>query len=84
LNIPLHPRYFPGRLPPEIVAAEKINASYVSCVLYLRLLAPDIIEATLDGRHPAAMRLAVLMRPFAVGDRQMTIRLPQGTSRREA
>ena len=31
------------------------------------LLAPDLVEAILDGRQPAAMTLAVLMRPFAVG-----------------
>jgi hypothetical protein len=30
------------------------------------LLAPDIVEAILDGRRPAET-LAVLMRPFAVG-----------------
>ena len=34
-------------------AAEKINASYVRQVLRLNLLAPDIIEAILDGRQPA-------------------------------
>jgi len=47
-------------------AAEKINASYVGRVLRLTLLAPEIIEAILDGRQPAEMTLAVLMRPFAV------------------
>jgi hypothetical protein len=55
----------------EIASAEKINPSYVSRVLRLTLLAPDIVEAILDGRQPVAMTLAVLMRPFAVGwDRQ--------------
>ena len=29
--------------------------------------APDIVEAILDGRQPAATMLAALMRPFAVG-----------------
>jgi hypothetical protein len=51
----------------EIAAAENINASYVGRVLRLTLLAPDIVEAILDGRQPAGMTLAVLMRPFAVG-----------------
>jgi hypothetical protein len=50
----------------EIAAAEKINKSYVGRVLRLTLLAPDIVEAILDGRQPAEMTLAVLMRPFSV------------------
>jgi hypothetical protein len=51
----------------EIAEAEKINASYIGRVLRLTLLAPDLVEAILDGRQPTAMTLAVLMRPFAVG-----------------
>ena len=54
----------------EIATAEKINASYVGRVLRLTLLAPDIVEAILDGRQPAQITLAVLMRPFAVGWRE--------------
>ncbi|MFZ1414152.1 MAG: hypothetical protein WAS73_06180 [Defluviicoccus sp.] len=50
----------------EIAAAEKINASYVSRVLRLTLLAPNIVEAILDGRQPAEMTLAALMQPFPV------------------
>lgn len=50
----------------EIAGAEKINASYVSRVLRLTLLAPDIVEAVLDGRQPPEMTLAVLMKPFPV------------------
>jgi len=50
----------------EIAAAEKINPSYVSRVLRLTLLAPTIVESILDGRQPAEMTLAVLMRPFPV------------------
>ena len=30
------------------------------------LARPDIVEAILDGRQPAAMTLAVLMQPFPV------------------
>ena len=33
----------------------------------MTLLAPDIVEAILDGRQPAKMTLAALTRPFAVG-----------------
>jgi hypothetical protein len=42
------------------------NASYVGRILRLTLIAPEIIEAILDGRQPAEMTLAVLMSPFAV------------------
>jgi hypothetical protein len=35
----------------ELAAAEKIDASRLSRVLRLTLLAPDIVEAILDGRH---------------------------------
>ena len=48
----------------EIAVAEKINSSYVSRVLRLTLLAPDIVEAILDGRQPVEMTLAGLMHPF--------------------
>ncbi len=50
----------------ELAAAEKINSSYVSRVLRLTLLAPDIVEAILDGRQPQGMTLPGLMRQFAV------------------
>jgi len=50
----------------EIAAAEKINDSYVSRVLRLTLLAPDIVEAILDGRQPVEITLTVLMRPVPV------------------
>ncbi len=44
--------------------AEKINSSYVSRVLRLTLLAPDIVEAIVDGRQPEAMTLLGLMETF--------------------
>ena len=50
----------------EIAAAEKINTSYVSRILRMTLLAPEIIEMILDGRHPADLSMAVLMKPFPV------------------
>ena len=57
----------------EIAAAEKINASYVSRVLRLTLLAPDIVEAILDGRQPPEMTLAALMQPFPVAWREQLV-----------
>ena len=50
----------------EIAAGEKINPSYVSRLLRMTLLAPEIVEAVLDGRQPAEMTLAALMQPFGV------------------
>jgi hypothetical protein len=34
----------------ELAKAERINESYVTRILRLNLLAPDIVEAALDGR----------------------------------
>ena len=45
----------------ELAAAERINASYVCRMLRLTLLAPDIVEAILDGRAPRALNMATLM-----------------------
>ena len=48
----------------DLAEAEKINPSYIARVLRLTLLAPDIVEAILDGRQPAGMQLDDLLRPF--------------------
>ena len=50
----------------DLAAAEKINPSYVSRILRLTLLAPDIVEAILDGRQPAEMTVKELARPLPV------------------
>jgi hypothetical protein len=34
----------------ELAKAERINESYVTRLIRLNLLAPDIVEAALDGR----------------------------------
>ncbi|WP_291295366.1 hypothetical protein [Elioraea sp.] len=47
----------------ELADAEKINRSYVCRVLRLTLLAPDIVEAILNGRQPEGMTLPGLMEP---------------------
>src|ERR1700761_6870305 len=41
----------------DIAAAEKIDRGYVGSILRLTLLAPDIIEAILDGRQPEDLGL---------------------------
>lgn len=45
----------------ELAEAEKINPSYLSRIYRLTLLAPDIVEAILDGRQPRTLQLADLM-----------------------
>jgi hypothetical protein len=51
----------------EIAGAEKISETYVGRVLQLTLLAPDIVEAILIGRHPAELQLDALMQRFSTG-----------------
>jgi hypothetical protein len=36
----------------ELAAAEQVDRAYVGRVLNLTLLAPDIVEAIVDGRKP--------------------------------
>ena len=50
----------------EIAKAEKIGPSFVSRVIRLALLAPDIVEAILAGKQPAHLTLRDLMLPFPV------------------
>ena len=50
----------------ELAAAEEINSSYVSRLVRLTLLVPQIVEAILDGRQPDDMTLPGLMEPFPV------------------
>jgi hypothetical protein len=57
----------------EIAAAEKIDRGYVGSVVRLSLLAPDIVEAILDGRQPNGLGLPGLLKPFPLEwDKQRT------------
>ncbi len=47
----------------ELADAEQLNRSYVSRVLRLTLLAPDIVVAILDGRQSEKVTLKVLLEP---------------------
>ena len=48
----------------EIADAENINPSYVSRVLRMTLLAPEIVEAILAGRQPEGLTMARAMKPL--------------------
>lgn len=50
----------------EIADAEHINPSYVSRVLRMTLLAPEIVESIVAGRQPEGLTLARAMLPFSV------------------
>jgi hypothetical protein len=45
----------------DLARAKGLAPSYVSGILRLTLLAPDIVEAILDGRQPAELQLDELM-----------------------
>ncbi|MBF0093852.1 MAG: hypothetical protein HQL34_04830 [Alphaproteobacteria bacterium] len=54
-----------------LAESEGINHSYVTRILRLTLLAPDIVEAILKGRQPKGLELAALMTEFPLEwDRQ--------------
>jgi hypothetical protein len=48
----------------ELAKAEKVNDSYLSRILRLSLLAPDISEAILTGRQPSTLQLDELLKPL--------------------
>src|SRR3981081_43443 len=48
----------------ELAKAEKVNDSYLSRILRLTLVAPDIVEAILTGRQPATLQLDDLLKPL--------------------
>jgi hypothetical protein len=45
----------------EVAEAEKVTRSFVNRLLRLTLLAPDIVEAILEGRHVKRLMLEELM-----------------------
>ena len=51
----------------DLAKAKGVNATYLSRILRLTLLAPDVVEAILDGRQPAELRLDDLLEGFPVG-----------------
>jgi len=63
----------------DIARSEKIGASFVSRYHRLVLLAPDIVEAILDGKQPAQLTMKDLLVPFPKEwDKQRTAILPSG------
>jgi hypothetical protein len=51
----------------ELATAERINSSYLARVLRLTLLAPDLVESILGGRHdPERVTLDTLMNALPI------------------
>ena len=48
----------------DLAAAEKINPSYVSRILRLAYLSPTVVQAILEGSHPAWLTMKDLLRPL--------------------
>jgi hypothetical protein len=59
----------------EIGDAENISKSYVSRILRLALLAPDLIEAILAGRRDQGMMLVRLERPLPASWQEQRARI---------
>jgi hypothetical protein len=67
----------------EMAKAERIERGYLGSLLRLTLLAPDIVEAILDGRQPV-VGLPRLMRPFPPAWDAQGTALPGHDHRRRA
>jgi len=50
----------------EIARVEKIDRGYAGCVLRLTLLAPDLVDAILEGRTNQAVTLPRLIEPWPI------------------
>jgi hypothetical protein len=49
----------------ELAKREGVNRGYMSRLLRLTLLAPDLVEGILDGRQAEGLRLEDLLEPFS-------------------
>lgn len=70
------------RSATELAEAEKITRSYVTRLLHLTLLAPDIQEAILDGRQSKGTTVEGLTKVMPGGWReQRTLLVPKADQR---
>ena len=64
----------------DLARVKGVAPSYVSRILRLTLLAPDIVEAILDGRQPAALQLDDLLEGFPLEWRTQRLALRANSS----
>ena len=55
-----------GKTINEIAKQDSVHRSYVGQVLPLAFLAPDIVEAILDGRQPHDLKVEQLLKPLPI------------------
>ena len=60
----------------EMAAAEKIDSGYLGRILHLTLLAPDRVEAVLDGMQPADLALPAFRSRPVGSDSEAMLALP--------
>jgi hypothetical protein len=48
----------------DLAKAEKVNASYLSRILRLTLLSPEIVEAITSGQQPSTLQVDDLLKPL--------------------
>ena len=68
-------RFLLVRLLSGLAKAERVNASYLSRILRLTLIAPDIIEAVLAGRQPSTLQLDDLLKTLPAAWAQQNAQL---------
>jgi hypothetical protein len=61
----------------DLAKAETIDEVYLGRVLRLTLLAPKIVEAILEGKHPATLELDDLLKQFPIEWEQQRERLTE-------
>jgi hypothetical protein len=59
-----------GKSITMIASDETVNRTYVGQVLPLAFLAPDIVEAIMDGRQPSELKVEHLLKPLSIDWRQ--------------
>ncbi|CAA9283576.1 MAG: Phage protein [uncultured Acetobacteraceae bacterium] len=66
----------------EMAAGERVERGYLGSLVRLTLLAPDIVEAIMDGRWLADRGLPRLMEPFPLdwGRQRATLRAQLGSA----
>ncbi|MFJ1293309.1 hypothetical protein ACEPPZ_14680 [Paracoccus yeei] len=65
----------------ELAEREGVAFTYMARLMRLSLLAPEIVEAIMDGRQPESVTLANMMDPFPLDWKEQRIRfLHPGTS----